>query len=197
MADILREEMMQHRNCSFNGSVEYLENLPLLQFFLTHLLFGRHVMNISGMLNEELDKTVDVACKFIIQNTRSDRQVNHQPKKNDLFQHTVQTPLSIGLPHAIHSRVRDKNLANNFSEVYIVSDYRRILDLEKRVEPAVLQRMNFHSLANCFWEDNVVRFVFAKRFYELGIWKMFSNELFQMLAEVCRLINVYLISLQN
>ena len=40
------------------------------------------------------------------------------------------------------------------------------------------------AFANCFWEDNVVRFVFAKRFDELGIWMMFSNELFQMLALV-------------
>ena len=98
-------------------------------------------MTISGMRNEELVKTVDVACQFLVQNTRSDRQVNHQPKKNDLFQHTFQTPLSIGLPLAIHSKVRDKNLVNNLSEVYIGSDYRRIIDLEKRVEQAVLQRM--------------------------------------------------------
>ena len=46
----------------------------------------------------------------------------------------------VGLPLAIHSRVRDKNLVNNLSEVYIGSDYRRILDLEKRVEQAFLQR---------------------------------------------------------
>ena len=98
-------------------------------------------MTISGMRNEELVKTVDVACQFLVQNTRSDCQVNHQPKKNNQFQHTVQTPLSIGLPLAIHSRVRDMNLVNNLSEEYIGSDYRRILDLEKRVEQAVLQRM--------------------------------------------------------
>ena len=98
-------------------------------------------MTISGMRNEELVNTVDVACQFLVQNTRSDHQVNHQPKKNDLFQHTVQTPLSIGLPLAIHSRVRDKNLVNILSDVYIGSDYRRILDLERRVEQAVLQRM--------------------------------------------------------
>ena len=46
----------------------------------------------------------------------------------------------VGLLLAIHSRVRDKNLVNNLSEVYIGSDYRRILDLEKRVEQAFLQR---------------------------------------------------------
>ena len=98
-------------------------------------------MTISGMRNEELVKSVDFASQFLVQNARSDRHVNHQPKKNDLFQHTVQTPLSIGLPPAIHSRVRDKNLINNLSEVYIGSDYRRILDLENCVEQAVLQRM--------------------------------------------------------
>ena len=98
-------------------------------------------MTISGMRNEELVKTVDVACQFLVQNTRSDRQVNHQPKKNDLFQHTVQTPLSIGLPLAVHSRLRDKNLVNILSKVYIGSHYRRIFDLEKRVEQAVLQRI--------------------------------------------------------
>ena len=93
------------------------------------------------MCNEELVKTVDVACQLLVQNTRSDRQVNHQPKQNDQFQQTVQTPLSIGLPLAIHARVRDKNLVNNLSEVYIGSDNRRILDLEKRVEQGVFQRM--------------------------------------------------------
>ena len=85
MADILREEMMQHRNWSFNGSFEDFDNPPLLQFFLTHLLIGRHVTTISGMRNEELVNTVDVACQFIVQNTRSDRQVNHQPKRTISF----------------------------------------------------------------------------------------------------------------
>ena len=46
----------------------------------------------------------------------------------------------VGLPLAIHSIVRDKNLVDNLSEVYIGSDYRRILDLEKRVEQAFIQR---------------------------------------------------------
>ena len=67
--------------------------------------------------------------------------MNHQPKKNDLFQHTVQTPLSIGLPLAIHSRVGDTNLLNNLADVYIGNDYRTMLDVEKRVEQAVLQGM--------------------------------------------------------
>ena len=141
MASILRDEMMEHRNWSFKGSFEDFDNPPLLQFFLTHLLFGRHVLKVSGMRNTEVDKVIDVSCQFLVQNTRSDRQVKHQPKKDDSFLQTVQTPLSIGLPLAIHSRVRDKNLVSNLSQVYIGSDYQKIIDLEKRVEQGVLQRM--------------------------------------------------------
>ncbi|KAG0710552.1 hypothetical protein GWK47_022583 [Chionoecetes opilio] len=39
------------------------------------------------------------------------------------------------------SQVRDKNLVENLSAVYIGSDYLHIIDLEKRVEQSVLQRM--------------------------------------------------------
>ena len=100
MANILRQEMMEYRNWySFNGSCEDFGNPPLLQFFLTHLLFHRHVLKVSGICNEEVDKVVDVACQFLIQNTRTDHQVKHQPKSEDGFQQTVQTTLSIGLPH--------------------------------------------------------------------------------------------------
>ena len=142
-ANMLRNEMMEHRNLSFNGSFEDFKNLPLhvLQFFLTHLLFGRHVHKVSEMRNEEVDKIVDVSCQFLIQNSRTDRNVKHQPKKDDVFFQSLQTPLSIGLPLAIHSRVHDRNFVNNLSDVYIGSDYRKIIDIEKRVEPEVLHRM--------------------------------------------------------
>ena len=112
-----------------------------IQFFVSNLLFGQHILKVSGRRNDEVDKTVDVTCQFLIQNLRTDRQVKHQPKQNDGFQQTVQTPLSLGLPLTIHSRVRDKNLVNNLSQVYIGSDYQKILDLEKRLEQGVLQRM--------------------------------------------------------
>ena len=138
---MLRNELMNHRDWSFNGNFEDFQNPPLLQFFLTHLLFGCHVHKVSEMRNEEVDKIVDVSCQFMIQNSRTDRQVKHKPKKDDVFLQTLQTPLSVGLSLAVHSQVRDRNLVNNLSDVYIGSDYRKIVDIEKRVEQAVLHRM--------------------------------------------------------
>jgi len=133
IANILRDEIMQHRNWVFDGNFENFENPPLLQFFLTHLLFGRHVHKVSGMRNDEVDKIVDAACQFLTQNTRSDRQVHHHSKRNNEFQQTVQTPLSVGLPLSIHTRVRDKILLNNLTDVYIGCDYQRILQIENRI----------------------------------------------------------------
>ncbi|EDO39798.1 predicted protein [Nematostella vectensis] len=141
VASMLRKEIMQHRNWSFNGSFEDSENPHLLQFFMSNLLFGRCVMNVSGKRNEEIDKVIDVTCQVLVQNARSDRQVKHQPKEDSEFMQTVDTSLSIGLPLAIHSRVRDKNLVTNLSDVYIGSNYRSILDIERRVEQGVLTRM--------------------------------------------------------
>ena len=140
-ANMLRNEMMEYRNWSFNGNFEDFKNPPLLQFFLTYLLFGRHVHRVSETRNEEVDKIVDLSCQLLIQNSRTDRQVKHKPKKDDVFLQTLQTPLSVGLPLAVHARVRDRNLVNNLSDVYVGSDYRKIIDIEKRVEQAVLGRM--------------------------------------------------------
>ena len=52
-------------------------------------------------------------CRCCLPNfrIRGDRQLKHQPKKNEESQQPIQTPLSIGLFLAIHSRVRDMTLS--------------------------------------------------------------------------------------
>ena len=94
------------------------------------------------MEDKEENKLVDVTCQFLMQNTRTNRQMKRQAKKSDSYtRQNVQTPLSIGLPLAIHSKVRDKILIQNLSDVHIGCDYRKVLDLEKRIEQSVLHRM--------------------------------------------------------
>ena len=135
---LLRVQLLHRRSWSFNGSFDNFSNAPLLQLFLCQLLFGRHVIKVSETSNEEVHKTVDnMACQFLIQN----RQVKIQPNNERIFLQTVQTPLSIGSPLAVHSGVHDKSLINNLLEIYIGSDYRKILNIEKRLEQAFLQQM--------------------------------------------------------
>jgi len=40
MANILRDEMMQHQNWVFDGNFENFENPPLLQFFQTPAIWA-------------------------------------------------------------------------------------------------------------------------------------------------------------
>ncbi|KAG0712568.1 hypothetical protein GWK47_018240 [Chionoecetes opilio] len=70
VTNLLREEMLQQRSWSFTGSFSNFENPSLLQFFMSHLLFGSHVVKVSGIRDQEVDKTVDVSCQFLVQNTR-------------------------------------------------------------------------------------------------------------------------------
>ena len=141
VAWMLRGEILQQQNWSFTGSFEDFPNPSLLQFFLTHLLFGSYAFDVSGMRDKEVNKMVDVACQFVVQNTRTDCQVKHQPKANKGFKRTVKMPLSVGLPLVIHSRVRNKNLVNTITDVYIRTDYKLVLDIEKHTEQSVLQRI--------------------------------------------------------
>ena len=65
-ANIFRQEVLQdsHRGWSFRGN-----------------FVGFHINQVAGMRNEEIDKTVDVACQLLVQNTGSDRQVKHHKRK--------------------------------------------------------------------------------------------------------------------
>ncbi|KAG0712461.1 hypothetical protein GWK47_018420 [Chionoecetes opilio] len=60
-----RREMLQQRSWSFTGSFSNFENPSLLQFFMSHLLFGSHVVKVSGIRDQEVDKTVDVSCQSL------------------------------------------------------------------------------------------------------------------------------------
>ena len=131
---MLRNEIIQNksRNWTFDGSsFENLKSPPKLHIFLAYLLFGPHVQSAAEMRSLDVTKTVDVACQFLVQNMKTDRQATHKPKTTMRFKQTVQTPLSIGLPLTIHSRVRVKNIVTSLSDMYLGCDYRTLLELEK------------------------------------------------------------------
>ena len=67
------------------------------------------------------------------------RQTKYAPKSDTRQKN--QTPLSIGLPLSIHKRVCDKSLVNLLYEMHIGSSYKLILDIEKRIETAVVNQM--------------------------------------------------------
>jgi len=141
IVNMIRQDVLNHSNWAFAGKFDDFENPLIVHFFLTQLLFGNKNLNLEGLRSQEVDKSVDVACQFLTQNTRSDRQVKHVPKKKGCFRRTIQTPLSVGLPLVLQSRVRDKILVNNLSTVYIGNEYKKLIDIENRLQPGMLQQM--------------------------------------------------------
>ena len=73
MARMLRGEIMQQQKWSFTGSFDDFPNLPLLQFFshTSALWLSRTQVHVWGMRDKEVNKMVDVACQFVVQNTKN------------------------------------------------------------------------------------------------------------------------------
>ena len=80
-------------------------------------MFGSNEHKVAGKRNNVL-KIVEAASQFLCQNMRSDRQIKHTTKKDSTFKDFIQTPLPIGLPLAIHSKVREKTSTKLYKNLY-------------------------------------------------------------------------------
>ena len=103
-------------------------------------MLGLNHVRVSYKRKDDAQASVIVVCQSVCRNSKTDRQVNL--KSQSVFKQTVQTPVSIGAPMCVHTRFRDYHLVHNLSEKYIGVEYKKHLDLVKRVEYAVIDRIN-------------------------------------------------------
>ena len=70
MANMLRGESMDplYRNWKFKGSFDDFNHPPIMKFFVKNLFFGSDEITVVGKRNDEVNKTVEVVCQFLIQN---------------------------------------------------------------------------------------------------------------------------------
>ena len=136
----LRYEVMQFRDWNFTGDFSSWENPPVLEYVIKQIMLGPNYIKLDKQRKADAQKSVDIVCQVICQNSKSDRQVNY--KTQAVFKQKVQTPLSVGAPMCVHARFRDYHLVNNLSDLYIGNDYRKLMDLEKRIQYAVIDRVN-------------------------------------------------------
>lgn len=144
-ASAMRAELLECRNewqFSDYSSLQKWKNPPLTELFLTQLWYGSHTESAIGKRDIEVSKCVEVGCQFLVQNSHTDRQVRHKPKRDTAFLRRVETPLSVALPLTLHQRVRDKTLVSVLSSVYLGTGYENVLNITKRIEHAVVLRMN-------------------------------------------------------
>ena len=104
VANLVRDEIMQYRNWLSIGSSEDFQNHPHHQYFLTHILCSKHFLKVSGIHNEQVE-IVGISCHLLFQNTYSNCQVKHLPKKNNSwFQHCSDTPFNWTAPTRVSER---------------------------------------------------------------------------------------------
>ena len=141
---MMRKELLDTRKkWKFSGKLnENIRNPPIIDFFLQQLLFGAHTLDVNGKRVIQVQQTVDMAIQILMQNVRTDRQMKYSSKTDAGFVQKSQTSLSIGLPLTIHNRFRDKSLVSLLSDMHIGSLNKTIMDIEKRVETAIVHEMS-------------------------------------------------------
>lgn len=135
----MRSELLNLDEWTFEDKLDGFSNPPLVQCFLTSLLFGNGASDLSGSRSDECKKVVNAACQFLVQNTYTERQVNYKTERG--FQKHKETPLSLGTALAIHAKVRSKSLVKMLRFAKIGTSYSNIIRTEIGIEQAVLQQM--------------------------------------------------------
>ena len=106
----------------------------MLKCFTCLLLFWPHAVAQGGKREKEV--------QLMLHNVKTDRQSSHKPKSDSGFRQTIQTPVTLGLQLTSYQKVRSKVLIDDVSELNIGSLYPAVINVEKRIESAVLERMN-------------------------------------------------------
>lgn len=137
----LRDSFLQNSKWTFRDKFDDYKHAPLPIYFLTMLCYGDTNLEFNLKRNEDAEKNIQTIYQLIAQSIRTKRQVKYKPKKKEFFRNMVQTPLMVGVTLVLHSELRSHNVAQNISQIYIGGDYQMILNLEKRIEQGLLQRM--------------------------------------------------------
>ena len=99
IARFIGKEILDRDQWVFVGTYNDFENPPILHTSLKWILLGtsNHVENETR--RKGIDRSISVARQYIIQSTKTSRQVNYKPQKNVTrnreISYVVETPLNV------------------------------------------------------------------------------------------------------
>ena len=99
VARFIRKEILHQDQWAYAGTFNDFENPPILHTLLKWILLGtsNHVENETR--RKGIDRSISVACQYIIQSTKTSRQVNYKPQENVTrnreISYTVETPMNV------------------------------------------------------------------------------------------------------
>ena len=146
VAQFIRKEIFDRDQWVFTGTFNDFENPPILHTLLKWILLGtsNHVENETR--RKGIDRSISVACQYIIQSTKTSRQVNYKPQENVTRNReiscTVETPLHAGTGIYIHQKTRCRELIDILSDLNISIDYDKLLNIKSQLADTVLTEIN-------------------------------------------------------
>ena len=99
VARFIRKEIIDKDQWVFAGTFNDFENPPIFHTLLKWILLGisNHVENETR--RKGIDRSISVACQYIIQSTKTSRQMNYKPQENVTrnreISYIVETPLNV------------------------------------------------------------------------------------------------------
>ena len=118
----------------------------MLHTLLKWILLGtrNHVENETR--RKGVERSISVACQYIIQSTKTSRQVNYKPQENVTpnreISCTVETPLYVGTSISIHQKARCRELIDILSDLSISIDYDKLQNIKSQLADSVLTEIN-------------------------------------------------------
>ena len=146
VARFMRKEILYRDQWVFTGTVDDFDNAPKLHTLLKWILLGtsNHVENETG--RKGIDRSTSVACQYIIQSTKTSRQVNYKPQENVTRNReiscTVERPLNVGTCIYIYQKTRCRELIDILSDLNISTDYDKLLNIKSQLADTVLTEVN-------------------------------------------------------
>ena len=141
-----RKEILDRDQWVFTGTFNDFDNPPMLHTLLKWILLGtsNHVENETRRKGN--DRSISVACQYIIQSTKTSRQVNYKPQENVTRNReiscTVERPLNVGTGIYIYQKTRCRELIDILSDLNISTDYDKLLNIKSQLADTVLTEVN-------------------------------------------------------
>ena len=142
----IRKKILDRGQWVFTGTFNDFENPPMLRTLLKWILLGTSIHVENETRRKGIDRSISVACQFIIQLTKTSRHVSYKPQENATrhceISCTVGTPLNVGSGIYIHEETRCRELIDILSDLNISIDYDKLLNVESQLANSILAEIN-------------------------------------------------------
>ena len=143
-ANIIRDQILKHRNWKFDGSFSGFD-LPvslssLLRWIIT---VPKHTVD-TILRKNSIDNHVENSPQIIVKASKSDRQIKHITLFNMNFREVVQTQFSVGLGIHVHKETHSKKLTECLADLGLSTSYDKVMKIKNDLGNAIAENISLN-----------------------------------------------------